>query len=849
MQMAPLYNVAPVVPEVGKEDGHEEDGEGVPLCMDLLRLMDSVLRAFEAQKPAPRPRIAIRASVLAKCMIPAVCLSCFIAAMACLSADSLAFRRCIDSNADCESISGGRVCRENGFDKRDACYLSSQNSVAGVRTWRVLVFVSLFFPATLLSRAATSLLSFILRTQFAGDLIPFITFGTKKQVTHMVRAILWFVSWFPLTEHARTLNAKAKEWNETARYREVWTTSFEHLDFYVWRFLLVYVLFTVCAVISAGAGRCLSLVFHHDDHFERMKTYMANEKIIQLLTKPCQVPESIHVDICGSEVTLTGFACAHWTALVYVTRVIEGLVFENSSPDLEQFARDIQRKLASNILVLCDQSTTSSPFCELRNEAVDVHSDIRMQSQTSSLIQQAVDRVSMPTGAISGVFGSPEKPTRSLSQPGDGTRSFVRARQWAIERVVDDTPPRRSAWRWRSPVKLMKRWFRGGWRRPRNVSGVQTPLLESNISSLRRYISAPHHTLDRFRDIDATACEAGAEVGEGESLGDDVMLGPCTQVGTWRLGYYLFWNLREPGRLFPDLSRSDVDSVAHIIGMPARTAWMLMDHNNDRRVTMDEVIRSVEQVYNDRTVLAKSLAESQTVVGQVQHILYAFLMILLAFVATAIIIPGSISKVWTSLSAGLLSFSFIFGNSIREVFENCVFLFFTHPFDLGDKIRWNNETYHVRSITLNFVNLLHTSGSYVNISAHALRDAAITNVTRSQRVWESVHFGADLNTTVHQCEVAADKVVHAIATHPRLFGGMYRVWLRDSENATKIDIAVHFDLKTNGMDAALAGEAITVMTAAFSDGLCQAGVSYTDLALACPNCWHKSDPGEASKSE
>jgi small-conductance mechanosensitive channel len=311
------------------------------------------------------------------------------------------------------------------------------------------------------------------------------------------------------------------------------------------------------------------------------------------------------------------------------------------------------------------------------------------------------------------------------------------------------------------------------------------------------------------------------------------------QVHTWKLGYYLFWNLRNPRRTMPGLSRADVYAVARRIQMPAHSAWMLMDHNGDQRVTMDEVVRSVEQVYNNRTILARSLAESQTVVGQVQNIIHAFLLVVLAFVTVAIVIPGGIAKVWTSMSAGLLSFSFIFGNSICEIFENCVFLFFTHPFDLGDKIRWNGETYFVRGITLNYVNLLHASGSYVNLSAHILKDAAITNVTRSQRVWESIHFVADINTTVKQCEIAADKVVEAISTHPRLFGGMYRVWLSDTDSANKIKISAHFDLKTNGMDASMMGEAMTVMTAAFADGLCEAGVSYTDLALACPTCWPK----------
>lgn len=34
----------------------------------------------------------------------------------------------------------------------------------------------------------------------------------------------------------------------------------------------------------------------------------------------------------------------------------------------------------------------------------------------------------------------------------------------------------------------------------------------------------------------------------------------------------------------------------------------------------------------------------------------------------------------------MLAFAFVFGNSIRNVFESVVFLFVVHPFDVGDAL-------------------------------------------------------------------------------------------------------------------------------------------------------------------
>lgn len=73
------------------------------------------------------------------------------------------------------------------------------------------------------------------------------------------------------------------------------------------------------------------------------------------------------------------------------------------------------------------------------------------------------------------------------------------------------------------------------------------------------------------------------------------------------------------------------------------------------------------QVYNRRKSLALTLQDSQTVVKQVEQAIYFTLLIVLAFVTLAVFEEGSLQRTWTGLSAGLLSFSFIFGNSIRQV--------------------------------------------------------------------------------------------------------------------------------------------------------------------------------------
>jgi hypothetical protein len=73
------------------------------------------------------------------------------------------------------------------------------------------------------------------------------------------------------------------------------------------------------------------------------------------------------------------------------------------------------------------------------------------------------------------------------------------------------------------------------------------------------------------------------------------------------------------------------------------------------------------QVFENRHNLLRTLRDSETVVAQVELVIGIVLFIIWLFITAAIFDGEAVQRTWTALSAGLLSFSFIFGNSIREV--------------------------------------------------------------------------------------------------------------------------------------------------------------------------------------
>jgi hypothetical protein len=81
---------------------------------------------------------------------------------------------------------------------------------------------------------------------------------------------MWLGIWFAAAAVPKTWAEASKEWNDESNKQD-WTKQFLKVHGVVWRLLLPYVLFSVVGLLSALAGKLLSLQFHHKNHFQRIQ--------------------------------------------------------------------------------------------------------------------------------------------------------------------------------------------------------------------------------------------------------------------------------------------------------------------------------------------------------------------------------------------------------------------------------------------------------------------------------------------------------------------------------------------------------------------------------------------------
>lgn len=63
----------------------------------------------------------------------------------------------------------------------------------------------------------------------------------------------------------------------------------------------------------------------------------------------------------------------------------------------------------------------------------------------------------------------------------------------------------------------------------------------------------------------------------------------------------------------------------------------------------------------------------------------------------------SLDNMWITISSGVLSFSFVFGQLLSQQLQAILLLFVVHPFDVGDRLLLDGDLVTVEELSLNKV--------------------------------------------------------------------------------------------------------------------------------------------------
>ena len=298
-------------------------------------------------------------------------------------------------------------------------------------------------------------------------------------------------------------------------------------------------------------------------------------------------------------------------------------------------------------------------------------------------------------------------------------------------------------------------------------------------------------------------------------------------VNAKRLAAAIFLNVHPPGPPVTKLPRrAGVDG-----GIVPKEVWELVASTEKRprgagneSISMSDLTKCIVTMRRDSARLHSVLYNHASVVSEAESVMGGGCLGVLAVVVLALFNPSSLAYVWSGLSVVMIALCFVFGNSTRELYESCVFLFWVRPFNMFDVLHVQDSKVVVDSIHLRYIEVTRDHGLSAIIPLRDLMNSHVVNETRSAHIWKTVEFDADTAITLAQCTVVADEVQDAIKKHADLLAGDYCVNLAPSSDKIMLCVSfTRFPVKCYDM---LTDHARTYIVDAVCLGMSKAGIKY-----------------------
>ncbi|EJW02884.1 hypothetical protein EDEG_02708 [Edhazardia aedis USNM 41457] len=188
-------------------------------------------------------------------------------------------------------------------------------------------------------------------------------------------------------------------------------------------------------------------------------------------------------------------------------------------------------------------------------------------------------------------------------------------------------------------------------------------------------------------------------------------------------------------------------------------------------IPFDTVSLRIVELYRERTDISRSLYDRDLVLRKLDFVLVA--VVFFAGIIFFMILLNIDYKIYlTSVGPMFFGFSWVFQDSIKEIYRCFVFLLVHHPFDCGDRVVIDEEELVVLAIELLFTTFVTMTGKQKYIPNAAMFLKSIENIRRSVIQSERVTLNLGKDTTFTQVLSIRDQIVEFLKTNSKDFTGV-----------------------------------------------------------------------------
>ncbi|KAH9771135.1 Mechanosensitive ion channel protein [Citrus sinensis] len=227
--------------------------------------------------------------------------------------------------------------------------------------------------------------------------------------------------------------------------------------------------------------------------------------------------------------------------------------------------------------------------------------------------------------------------------------------------------------------------------------------------------------------------------------------------------YQIFRNVAGPGSKYMD----ECDLLRFFIKEEVDEIMQRLGEAETGRVKRSDVTKWVVNVYKQRKSLAHYLNNSKEAMQELNR-LFRGIVIVLIIIVWLLIVGLLTTKALLVILSQVVLAVFLFGNTAKNVFEAIIFLFVTHPFDVGDRCVIDGVQMVVEEMHILTTTFLRYDNEKIFYPNSVLASKPISNFYRSTvDMRDAVEFAIDVFTPLEKIGHLKSKIMNYLESKPR----------------------------------------------------------------------------------
>ncbi|GJN21792.1 hypothetical protein PR202_gb09308 [Eleusine coracana subsp. coracana] len=248
----------------------------------------------------------------------------------------------------------------------------------------------------------------------------------------------------------------------------------------------------------------------------------------------------------------------------------------------------------------------------------------------------------------------------------------------------------------------------------------------------------------------------------------------------------IFHNVARPGAKYIYLS----DLMRFMRQEEATKAMNLFEGAQEQnRVSKRSLKNWVVNAFRERKALALTLNDTKTAVNKLNQMANVVVGVIV-FALWLLILGIATTHFFVFLSSQLLLAVFVFGNTLKTVFEAIVFLFVMHPFDVGDRCEIEDVQLIVEEMNIMTTVFLRYDNLKIYYPNSVLATKPIMNFYRSPDMGDAIDFSIHVATPVEKLALMKERILRYIDNKTDHWYPGAMVVLRDVDDTNKLKVSI-----------------------------------------------------------